>query len=101
MMTPRPLGSRVLVRQDQPSDKIGNLYVPDVAGKNYPNTGTVIAMGPKADPELRAGMRVMFVRQPGSALVPDDRDLGARADPMRDLLMLKEENVVAIIEDAP
>ena len=34
--TPRPLSDRVLIRQDQPTDMIGSLYIPDVVGKNYP-----------------------------------------------------------------
>ena len=87
------------MRQDRPNDMIGLIHIPDVAGKDYPNTGTVIRVGPSADPELVPGMRVMFERQPGSALVPDDREIGARADEMRDLLILKPENIIGILED--
>lgn len=98
-MQPRPLGDRVLVKQDPPKTTRGLIHIPDVADFDYPNTGTVLGVGPKNDQGLSAGMRVLFARQPGSALVPDDRDLGARADPMLGMLMLKPENVLAVIED--
>jgi chaperonin GroES len=41
----RPTGSNVIIRSPKPSDKVGELYVPDKA-KASVNSGTIVAVGP-------------------------------------------------------
>lgn len=94
MNLPRPLGDRVLVRQDKASDMIGSLYVPDTVDKVYPSTAEVLAVGPRVSQDCPApGMRVMFKRRPASALIQDNRipDQNPEWDGM---LMLREEDLL-------
>lgn len=99
MSYPRPLGNRVLVRQDQPSDKIGSFFVPDSAMKEWPQTATVLRLGPQVSDDCpRPNSRVIFRRRPGSALNPDDREPGLPTE-FDDLLMLQEDDILAEVTD--
>lgn len=51
-------GARVVVRADVPGDRIGSIYVPDVA-KRQPLVGEVVLRG-DACTEVEVGDRVMF-----------------------------------------
>lgn len=93
-MNIRPIKNRVLVRQEPPQDKIGTLYVPQGL-EHYPNFATVVAIGPEVQSELKVGDRVLFKRKPDSALNPDTREGKSEFD---DLLVLPEENILAIVE---
>lgn len=95
-MEVRPLKDRILVKQDPPKTMIGLIHIPD---KEYPTTGIVARLGPEAAEGISVGDRVLFKRRAGSALVPDDREPGARSDEMRDYVMLKSEDILAIIEE--
>lgn len=96
---PRPLQDRILVRQDPPKEKIGHIIIPDSVGKDYPSTGTVLRIGPKVTVDTcDAGDRVIFRRRPDSALVPDDREPG-QAELWKNLLMLREDDIMAVIVD--
>jgi chaperonin GroES len=62
-----PLGKNVLVRRDDPKQKIGNILLPDTA-KDPPLRGTVLAVGPgkrkddgsRLPLEVDVGSRVYF-----------------------------------------
>ena len=90
----KPIKDNVLVRQDPKQDKVGSLFVPQ-GSERYPDEGTVVLVGPDVKSELREGDRVVFKRQPGAALAPDSRE----GDSVyAGLLMLKEENILAVVE---
>ena len=94
MELPRPLGDRVLVRQEAPQEKIGSLYIPDVADKVYPPIGEILRLGPKVGPDCPpVGSRVLFKRRPSSALVQDDRVPDQNED-WKDMVMLREEDIL-------
>lgn len=94
----RPIHDQVLVRQDPPREKLENgLYVPDSARRElYDDYATVLGVGPKAL-DVKAGDRVLFKRRAGTALIPDLRE-GGRAEWIN-LLMLREADIIGIIED--
>lgn len=85
------------MRQDPPLDKVGSLHLPDSANKNYPDLATVLAVGPKVTDQCPgAGARVLFTRRPGSALIQDDRVPDQNSEWLN-LLMLREEDIMAEI----
>jgi chaperonin GroES len=97
-----PIKDQVLVRQDPKKDKVGSLFVPQ-GSEDYPNYGTVEAVGPGAvvngrrvEPSVKAGDRVLFKRKASSSLFPDARDGQSE---LRDFLMLREEDILAIVEE--
>lgn len=111
---PTPILDRVLIRQDDPSEFVGKerlIIAPHDDVKEWPKTGTVIKVGPgkwnstgtaripigEPDRPLVPGDRILFKRQPASALNPDERE----GDPhgWYGFLMLDEENVLGIVLD--
>ncbi|MGN6106214.1 MAG: co-chaperone GroES [Kofleriaceae bacterium] len=100
-----PIRDQVLVRQDPAHARLGNgLYAPDTCARELQDDyGTVIAVGKgrvnevgRAIPlDVRVGDRVLFRRRPGSALVPDWREGGREG--WKDLVMLREDDILAII----
>ncbi len=95
-MNIRPLGAKVLVKQDPSRGQIGLIFTPQ-GSEEFDNYATVLAVGPGVLEDIKIGDRVLFKRQPGSALWPDSRDTGG--EDLRDLLMLKEESIVGIITE--
>jgi chaperonin GroES len=94
----RPLGARVLVEQKPFQERLDSgLYIPQGAREGYEDTAIVRAIGPGVTADLKVGDRVIFQRQPSSALLPDARELDANG--WKNLLMLKEENILAVVED--
>lgn len=56
----RPLNQQVLIERDPPSEETSSgLFIPEVAQRDA-ETGTVRAIGPKADPAVQVGDRVLF-----------------------------------------
>lgn len=108
---PRPINNDVLVQQDPPSEMVGKskiLYAPNDDAKDWGNTGTVLAVGPgtwerrdgeivRVPPEVKPGDRILFKRQPASALVVDARE----GDPYgwKNLVMLDFESVLGVFEE--
>lgn len=100
MRTIRPLKDGVLVLQRAPKEKLeSGLFIPQGSRDLYEDVGTVIAVGPGRIGEsgriipvsVKVGDVVSFRRRPGSAL--------GDADPeWKDLLMLKDEDIVGVIE---
>jgi co-chaperonin GroES (HSP10) len=99
-MTPRAIKNAVIVRQDRASDKVGNLFVPQGKETHTP-TGTVVAVGPTAwegQDGVAVGARVIFKRQPNSALDPGQRGIGLTVQALEDLLSLEDTDILAEIE---
>lgn len=82
----------MLVRQDPPDNMRGALYVPQ-GKEEYPNMGTVLAIGSKVDC-VNVGDRVVFQRKPASAISPEARS----ADEYYGLLVLPDDHILAIVE---
>ena len=91
----RPLNDHILVKQDAPKEKtVSGLILPQ-GKETYEDIGTIIRTGPGVNGielSVKVGDRVLFKRRPGSHLGESNPD-------WKDLLMLKEEDVVAILED--
>lgn len=104
MLNIRPIRDQVLVHQDPAQEKVGKeglIYAPQ-GSEHYPSTGTVIAVGPglpnqPMDEGLGPGTRVLFQRRPATAL---HRDLGVgEPEEWKDLLMLRETDIIGVIEE--
>jgi len=94
----QPLHDRILVRRLSSEDKTkGGIIIPDTA-KEKPQEGEVIAAGPGARNEqgqivaldVKAGDRVLFGKWSGTEI-----KIGGE-----DLLILKEADVLGVIEDS-
>lgn len=88
----RPLKDRVLVRQAPKKDKLGSLYIPNNAKELYDDFGVVEAIGSEVKIDIKVGDKVLFGRQPGS-------HVGEHLEEFKDLLMLKEEFIWAVVTD--
>ncbi len=92
----KPLNDRILVQpQEEATDKIGNIYVPDSA-KEKPQEGTIVATGPgKKDKngktialEVSVGDKVLYGKYSGTEIKVDGETY----------LMMYESDVLAIVE---
>ena len=98
-MTFRPLHDRVVVRRIEAEDKSkGGIIIPDTA-KEKPQEGEIIAVGPGARDEsgklvpldVKTGDRILFGKWSGTEVKIDGEDL----------LIMKESDVMGIIEGKP
>ena len=94
----RPLHDRIVVRRVEADEKTaGGIIIPDTA-KEKPAEGEVIAVGPGARNEkgeitaldVKAGDRVLFGKWSGTEVKIDGEDL----------LIMKESDILGIIEHA-
>ena len=94
----RPLHDRVVIRRIEGEEKTkGGIIIPDTA-KEKPQEGEVIAVGPGARDEsgklvpldIKAGDRVLFGKWSGTEVKIDGEDL----------LIMKESDVMGVIEGA-
>ena len=94
----KPLHDRVLVRRVESDDKTkGGLIIPDSA-KEKPAEGVVVAVGAGAKDDdgdriamdVREGDRILFGKWSGTEVQVDGEDL----------LIMKESDILGIIEDA-
>ena len=92
----QPLADRVVVEPLEETEEMrGGLYIPDTA-KEKPQQGTVIAVGPgrvsdegeRLPVELEEGQRILYGKYSGTEVNIDGHDL----------LIIKESDVLAIIE---
>ena len=92
----RPLHDRILVkREEEKETKKGGIIIPDSA-KEKPQEGKVVAVGngrvnedgKKVPLDVKARDRILFGKYAGSEVKLDDVDY----------LILKEEDVLAIVE---
>ena len=97
-MTFRPLHDRILVRRIEAEEKTrGGIIIPDTA-KEKPMEGEVIAVGSGARDEtgklvpldVKAGDRILFGKWSGTEIKLDGEDL----------LIMKESDVMGVIEGA-
>ena len=95
----RPLHDRVVVRRITPAEKsAGGIIIPDTV-QEKPMEGEIIAVGPGARNEqgtivalaVAAGDRVLFGKWSGTEVKLDGEDL----------LIMKESDVMGVIEGAP
>ena len=94
----KPLHDRVLVRRvEQEAKTAGGIIIPDTA-KEKPMEGEVLAVGPGTRDEtgklqplgLKTGDRVLFGKWAGTEIKLEGEDL----------LILKESDILGVIEDA-
>ena len=94
----RPLHDRVVVRRIEAEEKTsGGIIIPDAA-KEKPQEGEVVAVGPGARAEdgtvtaldVQAGDRVLFGKWSGTEVRIDGEDL----------LIMKESDILGVIEQA-
>ena len=94
----RPLHDRVLVRRVDSDDRTaGGIIIPDTA-KEKPQEGEVVATGPGARDDTGAvraldvepGDRILFGKYSGTEVRIDGEDL----------LIMKESDILGVIEDA-
>ncbi len=94
----RPLHDRVVVRRLESEERTaGGIIIPDTA-KEKPQEGEVVAVGPGARDEsgkivaldVKKGDRVLFGKWSGTEVKIDGKDL----------LIMKESDIMGIIEDA-
>jgi chaperonin GroES len=95
----RPLHDRVVVRRVESEERTaGGIIIPDTA-KEKPQQGEIIAVGPGARDEsgkinaldVKVGDRVLFGKWSGTEVKIDGEDL----------LIMKESDVMGIIEGKP
>lgn len=92
----RPLGDRLLVRQDEEEHKTkGGIYLPEAA-KEAPQWGTIIRAGTGKvleNGEIRAlsvkeGDKVIFGKYSGTKVKMDEEEL----------LFMREDDIMAVVE---
>ncbi len=92
----QPLGDRIVARRDVSEDMTaGGIVLPDTA-KDKPTRGVVVSVGngkllkdgTRAKPQLKEGDRILF-----TSYGPDEIKIGEE-----DLLLMREEDVLAIFE---
>ena len=95
----RPLHDRVVVRRLEGEEKTkGGIIIPDTA-KEKPQEGEIIAVGSGARDEsgklipldVKAGDRILFGKWSGTEVKIDGQDL----------LIMKESDVMGVLEGAP
>jgi len=93
----RPLGDRVLVRRVKEEEKTkGGIIIPDTA-KEKPQEGEIVATGPGARDEqgkiqpldVKVGDKILFGKWSGTEVQIAGEDL----------LIMKESDVLGVIED--
>ena len=96
-MNIRPLHDRVLVRPtEEEKTSAGGIIIPDSASGEKPNSGSIIAAGngritDSGDVramDVKVGDNVLFGQYAGTTVKVDGEDL----------LMMKEEDILAVIE---
>jgi len=92
----KPLGDRILVKREEPSDTVkGGIIIPDTA-KEKPQEGKVIAAGPgrlddngkRVPMEVKKGDRILMGKYAGTEV---------KIDGVEHIIM-REEDVLAVIE---
>ncbi len=96
-MNIRPLHDRVLVRpMEEEKTSAGGIIIPDSANTEKPNNGEIIAAGngritDSGDVramDVKVGDKVLFGQYAGTAVKVDGEEL----------MMMKEEDILAVIE---
>ncbi len=90
----RAVGNKLIVEQDPPKYTRGIIHVPDGC-EEYPNLGTILAVGPEVQENLKVGDRIVFRRKPSTAVDSDARP----GDQYYGILVLPEDHILAVVED--
>jgi len=92
----QPLGDRVVVEREESEERTaGGIVLPDSA-KDKPSRGTIISVGDgrllddgsRSKPQVKVGDKVLFTSYAPEAIKLDDREL----------LLMREEDILAVIE---
>lgn len=91
----RPLGDRLVVEPKEKETKTaGGIVIPDSAGEEKPQEGTVIAIGDgkwhdgKKQPlQVKVGDRILFGKYAGTTVKLD-----------KDYLVMREDDVMGVLE---
>ena len=92
----RPLGDRILVKREEPTETVkGGIIIPETA-KEKPQEGKVVAAGPgKLDEdgkripmEVKKGDRILMGKYAGTEVKIDDEEH----------IIMREDDVLAVIE---
>lgn len=93
----QPLGERVVVERDESEEKTaGGIVLPDTA-KDKPARGKIISVGngrlldngSRSTPQVKVGDRVVFSSYAGEMFKAEEREL----------LLMREDDILAILED--
>ena len=84
----QPLRGKVVVRRVEEAESVGGILIPHAA-KETPNEGIVLAVGPSKNGVGLLGRRVLFGRYAGAEIKVNGKEY----------LILKEEDLSAVIED--
>lgn len=69
----RPIGTKVLVRLDERRERIGAVVIPECFARQ-PESGVVIAAGPRAPHELKPGAQIVCGKYNGTPVEPREGD---------------------------
>jgi len=92
----RPLGDRILVKREEPSETVkGGIIIPDSA-KEKPQEGKVVAVGPgklddngkRVPMEVKKGNRILMGKYAGTEVKIDGDEH----------IIMREDDVLAVIE---
>lgn len=94
-----PIGDRIVVRRLAPEEKTaGGIVLPDTA-RDKPQKGEVLAVGPgklnkdgsRTPLQVQKGDRILFTTWAGEEYREGDSD--------KEILLMREEDVLAVIEE--
>lgn len=94
----KPLGDRVVIKVDDREAKTASgIIIPDNAGKEKPEQGTIVAVGPgeklengeRSKLEVKVGDKVLFSKYTPEEITVDNEKY----------LIVKESNLLAIISE--
>ena len=99
MSTYKPLGNRILIQAVGEADEVtkGGLIIPDSA-KEKPQKAEILAVGPwklnedgtRQPMEVAVGQKILYAKYAGTEVDGDDD---------AELMVIREEDVLAIVED--
>ncbi len=96
-MNIRPLHDRVLVRpMEEEKTSAGGIIIPDSANTEKPNNGTIIAAG-NGKITVSGDVRAMDVKVGDSVLFGQYAGTAVKVNG-EELMMMKEEDILAVIE---
>ncbi|MEI7425602.1 MAG: co-chaperone GroES [Candidatus Moraniibacteriota bacterium] len=85
----KPLGKNVLVKLVKASQKTkSGIFLPEAVSSDRPQEGTVLAIGESEKIQVKKGQTVIFAKYSGTEIKIN----------MEDCLILKAEDILAIVE---
>ena len=100
----QPKFARVLIRRERFASKTGGIIIPsDIAKRNAPSKGVVVAVGPACDEQIRPGMTVIMGQYAGAwinaegALIPRE-DMKGEAEDF-EFFVCQDEDIIAEVKE--